>query len=218
MKGAGKYAEELKALVKKFAKEGKNHPMQKQEPLRTMVRAIFSFDTTDARADEALAVVDREFVDINELRVATELEVEDLIGPKYPQIGKRAGMTNSILNGIFDREGVLSLDRVSTLKKAEVRQFLKELPGMTPYVEGSVCLLSLDISAMPVDDMMLSALKQAGAVDNAATLEEAQKFVEGHVKPEELYELYAGFRRQAKENFAPPAAPAPADEPKKKKK
>ena len=136
MKGAGKYAEELKALVKKFGKEGKAQPLQKQDPLRTLARAIFSFDTTDAKADEALAVVDREFVDINELRVATELEVEDLIGPRYPQIAKRAGMISSIFNGIFDKEGVLSLDRVSTLKKAEIRQFLKELPGMTPYVEG----------------------------------------------------------------------------------
>lgn len=218
MKGAGKYAEELKALVKKFAKEGKTQPLQKQDPLRTMVRAIFSFDTTDAKADEALAVVDREFVDINELRVATELEVEDLIGPKYPQIVKRAGLISSILNGIFDREGVLSLDRVSTLKKAEIRQFLKDLPGMTPYVEGSVCLLSLDIAAMPIDDQGLATLKQIGAIDPAATLEEAQKFVEGHVKPEELYELYTGFRRQAKENFAPPAPPAPPEDAKKKKK
>lgn len=218
MKGAGKYAEELKALVKKFAKECKIQPLQKQEPLRTLVRAMFSFDTTDAKADEALAIVDREFVDINELRVATELEVEALIGAKYPQIIKRASLISSVMNAIFDREGVLSLDRVSTLKKAEVRQLLKELPGMTPFVEGSVCLLSLDITAMPIDDMGMAYLKQAGALDAAIGLEEAQKFIETHIKPEEVYELYAGLRRLAKENYAPPAPPAPAEETKKKKK
>lgn len=218
MKGAGKYAEELKALVKKFVKDGKNQPMQKQEPLRTLVRAMFSFDTTDAKADEALAIVDREFVDINELRVATELEVEALIGAKYPQIIRRASLISSVMNAIFDREGVLSLDRVSTLKKAEVRQFLKELPGMVPFVEGCVCLLSLDVTAMPLDDMGMAYLKQAGALDAGMGLDDAQKFIETHIKPEDVYELYAGLRRQAKENFVLPAPPAPAADAKKKKK
>ena len=79
---------------------------------------------------------------------------------------------------------------------------------------ASVCLLCLDIAAMPVDDMGLAYLKQAGAIDGAATPEEAQKFIENHLKPEDLYELYTGLRRQAKENFAP----AVPEEPKKKKK
>ena len=123
------------------------------------------------------------------------------------------------MNAVFDREGVLSLDRVSTLKKAEVRQFLKELPGMVPFVEGCVCLLSVDVTAMPLDDMGMAHLKQAGALDAAMGLEDAQKFIETHIKPEDVYELYAGLRRQAKESFVlAPAPPAPAAEAKKKKK
>lgn len=215
MKGAGKYADELKSLVKKFAKEAKAPAITKQDPLRALTRAIFCFDTTDAKADEALAVIDREFVDINELRVGTDLEVRDLIGEKFPQIDKRALMASSILNGIFDREGVLSLDRIANLKKAEIRQYLRDLPGMTPFVEAYTLLYGFEVSAMPLDDMGAAHLKQAGVVDPAATIEEAQKFIEGHAKPEEMSELFAGLRRHAKENFV--AAP-PAEEGKAKKK
>ncbi len=205
MKGAGKYADELKALAKKFAKEGKSALLQKQDALRVIARAIFSFDTTDARAEEALKIVDREFCDINELRVATELEVSALIGEKYPQIDRRATMISTIFNGVFDKEGVLGFDRVATLKKAEIRQFLRDLPGMTPYIEGCACLMSFDITAMPLDDMGMAYLKNDDAIDPGASLVDAQHFVEGHMKPEEIWELFQGLRRAARENFVPSA-------------
>lgn len=217
MKGAGKYADELKSLVKKFAKESKAAPLSKQDPRRAMARAVFAFDTTDAKADEALAIVDCEFVDINELRVATELEVNSLIGSKYPQIDKRASMIFTIFNTLFDREGVMSLDRVATLKKAEIRQYLRDLPLMSPYVEAFVCMSCFDIAAMPLDEMSLAYLKHADAIDPDATIEDAQKFIENHFKPEEMQELFHGLRRHAKENFVPPA-PVVVDAKKKAKK
>lgn len=213
MKGAAKYADELKSLAKKFAKEGKP-PLAKEDALRTMTRAIFSFDTTDARAQEAMAVVDREFVDINELRVATELEVHHLIGEKYPQIDRRTTLINVVYNYVFDKEGVLSFERIGTLKKAEIRQFFRGLPGITPYVEAAVCLGAFDIAAMPMDEMNLAYLKQAGALESQATIEDAQKFVENHLKPDEITELFAGLRRNARDNFVPAA---PEEKAKKKK-
>lgn len=216
MKGAGKYAEELKALVKKMAKETKSAPLQKQEALRAMTRAIFCFDTTDARADEALTTIDREFVDINELRVATELEVQHLIGDKFPQIVNRSAMIYAIFNNIFEKEGVLGIDRIAVLKKAEIRQFLHVMAGMSSYVEAYVCLNSYDIAAMPVDEMSLAHLKQTGCVVPDATIDDAQKFIEGHLNPQELQDLFAGLRRLAKETFV--AAAIPAEDKAKKKK
>lgn len=215
MKGAGKYAEELKSLARKFAKEQKGGPVEKIEPLRALVRAIFAFDATDVRVDEALAIIDREFVDLNELRVATELELHDLIGPKYPQIETRATILVGILNHIFEKEGVLSFERISALKKAEIRQWYRSLPMITPFIEGYVCLNSFDIQALPLDEMSLAVLKAAKVVDEEASIEEAQKFVEGHVKLDELHSLFAGLRRRAKDNFVP-AAPAEAFKKKKK--
>lgn len=212
MKGSGKYTDELKSLVKKFAKEAKAPVLQKQDSLRSMVRAIFAFDTTDTHADEALAVIDREFVDFNELRVATVLEVDDLISTKYPQIEKRTAMISAILNYVFEKEGVLSFERLAPLKKAEIRQYLRSLPGMTSYVEAHICLMCFDTGAMPMDDMSMVYLKQAGALDPAATLEDAQKQVENHLKPEEIYELFMGLRRQATDSYV---AAAPVDEKKK---
>ena len=44
-----------------------------------LVRGAMSFDVSDHRADEAMKMIDREFVDLNELRVATDLEIAELL-------------------------------------------------------------------------------------------------------------------------------------------
>src|ERR1035437_7443921 len=144
MKNAGKHADELKSLLKRLLKDGKPQPLTKVDPVRAMVRATMSFDAPDARADEAVKVVEREFVDLNELRVATELELQSMIGVKYPLVEKRATIMVQLLNGIFEKEGTLSLERLGTLKKADARQIVRDLPGMTPFLEGAILMFCFE--------------------------------------------------------------------------
>jgi len=209
MKNAGKYADELKALLKRLLKEGKPAPITKLDPVRAIVRAALSFDVPDSRADDAVKVMEREFVDLNELRVATELELQDMVGVKYPQVDQRASMMVQLLNAIFEREGTLSLERLNTLKKADARQALRDLPGMTPFMEGYLLVFCFDQAAFPIDNTMLAYFRQHGIADEKTSLADAQKFVESHLKGEEIYDLYAGLRR-----FVYAAA---ADDKKKKK-
>jgi endonuclease III len=195
MKNAGKHADELKSLLKKLLKEAKPAPLAKLEAVPAIVRAALSFDVTDARAEEATKVIEREFVDLNELRVATELELQAMIGPRYPQIDRRATMMVQLLNTIFEREGTLSLERLRTLKKAEARQALRDLPGMHPFVEAYLLLFCFEQAAFPIDDTMLTYFQRLGIMDEGTTLADAQKFIEGHLKADDLYELYAALRR-----------------------
>lgn len=197
MKNATKHAENLKALVKKLLKEAKPDPKQVIDPVRALVSGILTFDTTDARCAEAWKVIDREFVDLNELRVATELEVIDLIGTKYPQIDHRAVMLRETLNGIFEKEHTLSLDRLKTLGRKEARAMLRELPEMTPYVEGYTTLFGLDEAAVPVDKTMLDYLIHQDCLEPETSLEDAQKFLESQFKVDEHYEAFFVIRRAA---------------------
>ena len=140
MKNATKHADELKSLHKRLMKEYKPVEREPVDPLKSLVRAAMSFDVADARADEAMKLIDKEFVDLNELRVATELEVQEMLGQKYPAIERRVAMITAALNNIFEREHTLSLDRLKTLNKRDARQFLRELPEIHPFVEAYVML------------------------------------------------------------------------------
>jgi hypothetical protein len=149
---------------------------------------------SDAKADEAMRLIDREFVDLNELRVATELEVHELLGTRYPDIERRVTMITQALNQIFEKEHTLSLERMSQISKRDVRHFLRDLPDLHPFVEAYVMLYGFETPAVPLDQSMLAVLRDQGVVDEQTALDEAQRFVEHHLKGDECYELYTCLR------------------------
>ena len=195
MKNSSKHADELKALTKRLLREYKPAEKQPQDPLHALVRAAMSFDVPDARAEEAMRLIDREFVDLNELRVATELEVQELLGTRYPAIERRVTMITQALNDIFEREHTLSLDRLKAVSKRDARQFLRELPDIHPFVEAYVMLFAFDGHAFPVDDETLGYLREQDVVEEDAGLEESQRFLEHQLKAEECHDLFTALRR-----------------------
>jgi len=137
-----------------------------------------------------MAMISKEFVDLNELRVATDLEIQGLLGVKYPEIKVRVAMITLALNSIFEREHTMSLERLKTLSKRDARQFLRELPEMTPFVEAYVMLMAFDGHCVPIDEDILQLLRDHEIVDEEAKIEDAQKFVEHHLKAEEVYDFF----------------------------
>ena len=198
MKNATKYADTLKSLFKKLRKEhaaavptGGRTPA---EPLHALVRGVMSYDVPDSRAEEAMVAINREYVDLNELRVATELEMQDMLGSRYPDIESRVNQITTALNAIFEKESTLSLERLKTIPKKEARQFLRDLPGLSPFTEAFVMTFGLDANCIPLDQNMADFLKENDAVDAEASVEEVQKFCEHNLKSEECFEFYSVLR------------------------
>jgi endonuclease III len=199
MKNATKHAEELKSYARKLLRDHKPAPVDHQEPLKALVRGAMSYDVSDARAEEAMRAIDHEFVDLNEFRVATELEIQGLLGTRYPAIEKRVTMITTALNNIFEREHTLSLNRLTELSKRDARQFLRDLPDIHPFVEAYVMLMSFDGSAMPIDDTTVDLLIEQGVLEADTKLVDAQKFIENNLKAEEVYPFYSAIRVAAAE-------------------
>lgn len=199
MKNASKHADELKSLCKRLVKEHKPEPRPQQDPLKALVRGAMSFDVSDTRADEAMRLINREFVDLNELRVATDLEIQEMLGQRYPAIERRVAMITQSLNRIFEREHTLSLDRLKSIPKKEARQFLRDLPDIHPFVEGYVMLFAFDGYAFPIDDESLACLREHGIVDEESGLEDSQKFVEHNLKAEECRDFFLALRQHLTE-------------------
>jgi endonuclease III len=197
MKNASKHADELKSLLKKLIKDVKPQPQEPTDALHALVRGAMSYDVPDSRADEAMKAIDREFVDLNELRVATDLEIQEMLGSRYPQIDKRVAMITQSLNNIFEREHTLSLERLKTIPKKDARAFLRELPEIHPFVESYVMLFALDGACVPTDGETVTVLTEHGVLEPETTLDDAQKFIEHAVKADECYEAYVSLRRLA---------------------
>jgi len=195
LKNATKHADDLRTLCKRLLKQYPAEPKQPHDALKALVRGAMSFDVSDAKAEEAMRMIDKEFVDLNELRVATDLEIQELLGTRYPAIEKRVAMITQSLNRIFEKEHTLSLDRLKTISRRDARQFLRELPEIHPFVEAYVMLFSFDGHAIPMDEAMVAYLKEREILEDSATIDDAQKFIEHQLKAEECYDLYAALRK-----------------------
>ncbi len=181
--------------MKKLIKDNKPADKEVLEPLKALVRGAMSYDMPDSRADDAMKAIDKEFVDLNELRVATDLEIQELLGTRYPDIEKRVAMITLSLNFIFEKEHTLSLDRLKGISKRDARQFMRELPEVHPFVEAYVMLMSFDAGAMPIDNETLTYLIEEEVVEEGTNLEDAQKFIENQLKAEEIYDFFAAARK-----------------------
>ena len=197
MKNATKHADTLRSFAKKMIRDHKAPPKEPQPALKALVRGAMSFDVPDHKADDAMKAIEREFVDLNELRVATELEVQEMLGQRYPEIEDRVTMITQALNNIFEREHTLSLDRLKDISRRDARQFLRELPGIHPFVEAYVMLFAFEGHTFPIDESMLEVFVEEEIVEENTSLEDAQKFIEHHLKDSECYDLYYAMRQVA---------------------
>ena len=188
----------LKALHKRLLKD---HPPAERwvlEPLPAVVRGIMGEDVPDEQVDAAVDAIDAEFVDLNELRVATELELAELVGSKYPDIVARSVSLRQVLNDVVEREGTLRLDRLKTLADpADVKTRLSEMNGLPPYALAFAMLHAFDHPSMPVDATTLAALVEAGAVDDGTSKADAAAFVEQKMKPADVYDFFTALRASA---------------------
>ena len=66
---------------------------------------------------------------------------------------------------------------------------------MHPFVDAYVMLYAFNGHAFPLDDHTLELLRDHEIVEEETSLEDAQKFVEHHLKDEECYELFAALRK-----------------------
>jgi hypothetical protein len=106
-------------------------------------------------------------------------------------------MITQSLNAIFEKEHTLNLERLVTISKRDARQFLRDLPEVHPFVEAYVMLFAFEGHTVPIDTQILDYLKEEGVLESETTLEEAQKFVEHHIKAEECHDFYAAVRTAA---------------------
>lgn len=197
MKNASKHATAIRSLYRKLIRQHRPGPPPQTEPLRAMVMGVLCEQCDDARAQKAMEVFEETFVDINELRVATELELAAMIGNRYPAAPMRAIRLRELLMSLFDAEGRLCIDRIAAMNKKDQRSTLRALPMMTPFVEGYVSLVGFEQAAIPVDESIRAFLIHRDALEPETTQEEAQRFLEAHIKADECWPFFQACRTEA---------------------
>jgi len=184
VKNATAYARKLRGLLRKVKAEPAPSPPP-TDPLEQLIYAFMLWETTRRQADQGYSRLMRTFVDINELRVSDPVEIMQGFGDRYSRADERALRLRETLNSIYNAEHAVCLDGLKDKSKRDARAYLESLNGIVPFVSASVVLHALGGHAIPVDEQLAAKLKRDGVVDEDATIEEIQSFLENNIKAAE---------------------------------
>ena len=177
MKDAKDYERKFKKLLAQVPAAGKAKDAVGEDPLRVLIESVLQADASDKRAAAAMAIIEEEFVDFNELRAAPVKDIVDCIGRDLPNVRAKAEILVTTLNGVFTKQSQLSLEYLEKLTKKDLRRHLGEL-GLDAYSAARLTLLCFAGHAVPVDSSLAEVMSMNDLAAPNATADDVQKFLE----------------------------------------
>lgn len=206
MKNATECAKQLSALLKKITADVTVNQPAGDDPIAILVHSFLVWETSQAKAEPAYKAIVDSVVDFNELRVCMPQEILEMIGQRYTRGLDRCQRLRAVLRDIYMREHAVSLDRLKSQNKREVRKFLDSLSGMVPYVAARVMLLGFGGHAIPVDDQLRIQLIEAGCADVSAENSELASWLERQIKAADGVQAHYALQAWAEENAGKPTS------------
>jgi len=176
MKNASSYEKKIKKLLGGMGGAAAE-AAPPADPIRVLVESVLQADASDKQAEAALAEIEKEYVDFNELRVSPVKEIVECIGRTHPFARRKAESLRSALQAVFQRTCALTLDFLAKKPKKEARRLLLE-SGLDSYAAARVTLLVFGGHAVPVDETLVDCLKLEGYVHPASDVSDVQGFLE----------------------------------------
>ncbi len=193
MKNATAYEKKIKKLLKASPKKPPASAKDGDDLVEVLLESILQADISDRLAQRALAALKEEFVDFNELRVAQTKEINECIGVNVYGAKDKAQRIVKVLNGVFARQSLVSIEYMAEMTKRDLRRHLMEL-GLGTYSAARVVLFAFGGHAVPVDESLVTCLKMEEMVHPESEIEDIQKFLERIVSQKDAFVAHSAFR------------------------
>ncbi len=179
MKNATEYGKKVKRALSGMKRKHHADPAPVDlAPLEVLVLAVLRQNASLAQAQAAMKLLDEEFVDFNEMRVAPAKDISDLMAGDMPDARAKAQQIIDGLNRIFDHENRLDFEHTADMGKRELRTHLQDALGLSSYVEAYLVLYLFDGRALPVDERLVERLKADGLADAKADISDVRTVLE----------------------------------------
>ena len=176
MRNATSYAKKVKKLLGKLP-DASARPDEEADPIRILVRSVLEADASDKDADRAVAALEEEFLDFNELRASPSRDIVECLGEQLPRAREKGEVLVKVLNGLFRRVHKVSVEYMRDMTKRDLRRHLGEL-GMEAYASARLVGTVFDGHAIPVDQTLVESLEMGGYVHPESDVADVQGFLE----------------------------------------
>ncbi len=168
---------------------GRRKPTRFEDFIEALVYQILELGVQEAPAKSALKRLHDEYIDWNDMRVASVREIEDVLGGKYYRAREKAEDIKHLLADLYtafrrmDIHDLLNAEGIATLRALpETTNIRKDM------VERSL-LLSLDVKVFPSDEDQFRLLKYLGGVPKHFNLQQGIKKIEEALDAEQILRL-----------------------------
>lgn len=151
-------------------------------PVETLVMSFLMWDSTTPRAAAAYKRLQEGIVDFNDLRVSLAQEIVELLGERYPAALDRAQRLRASLRHIYKLAHDITLNHLEGRGKREIRQYLRTLDGIVPYVADRVALLSFQAHCVPADERLRRMLAREGICEESVDISELGVWITRQVR------------------------------------
>lgn len=126
--------------------------------VKLMIKSVLLADSDSKTADHAMTAIEREFIDLNELRAATPKDIIECIGRDYVYGREKSERIIRSLNMVFDKTCTMSLDYALKMGKRELAGHLMEI-GLGHFASAYLLIEGFGEHAIPVDKSLMDALE-----------------------------------------------------------
>jgi endonuclease III len=167
-------------------------------PVDELISTILSQNTNDANRDRAFRALKNKFPGWEQVLAAPTEDVIAAIRPAGlgPQKGPRI---QSVLDTIQKERGRIELDFLRGRPPAEVRGWLRALPGVGPKTAAIVMLFALGLPAFPVDTHVHRTAVRLGLIPPQMTADAAHEHLAGLFDPDQYAAVHLNLIRLGRE-------------------
>jgi endonuclease III len=165
----------IEALEQRY---GRRKHQAYEDVIEALVQQILDLGVPEKSGREAMKRLRDEFIDWNDMRVATVREIEDVLGTRYPKAREKAEDLRHLLADLYtafrrmDVREALAGDGIETLRA------LPETSNIRRDFVDRALLLAIGLKVFPCDEEQIRQIKFLGGIPKQLTLQQAQKRIE----------------------------------------
>ncbi len=173
---------------------GHRKPMKFTDFIEALVFQILELGVQEKPARDALKRLRDEYVDWNDMRVASVREIEDILGMKYYLVREKAEDIKHLLADLYTAFRRMDLTNLLNAEGIETLRALPETTNIRKDMVERALLLALDVKLFPCDEDQFKLLKFLGGVPKPLTMQQGVKKIEEALDSEQMLRLSRGLR------------------------
>lgn len=157
--------------------------------IEALMTQILELGATEKASKDVITRLKTEYVDWNDMRVASVREIEDILGAKYYRCREKAEDIKHLLADLYTAFRRMEINDLLTDGGIETLRALPDTTNIRRDMVDRALLLALDLKVFPCDEEQFRLLKFLGGVPKHANLQNFQKKIEESLDTEQVLRL-----------------------------